>query len=217
MSLSAFLDVRTILFTFYGYEMSYLELVGTVLNLLAVWWATRERVISWPVGIVAVLLFMALFYQIQLYSDFFEQIYYLVTNFYGWYLWGRREPGAAQAALPVARAGARWIGIAAAITAAGTVMEGYFMSRIHVVFPRYFTEPASYPYLDAFTTVLSFVGQIFMAHKKIECWWIWVIVNVLGVGLYFAKGAWLLAALFFVFLLLSFKGYFSWKKELPGR
>ena len=217
MDLASLFSVRTILFSFYGYDMSYLELVGTVFNLWAVWLTANQKTSGWPVGLVAVLLFMVLFYQIQLYSDFFEQIYYFATNVYGWILWSRKNSTDRAPALPITRASHRWIAAAIAITAVGTLLEGSFMARIHQIFPRYFTQPADYPYLDAFTTVLSFVGQIFTAHKKMECWWIWAIVNLLGVWLYFTKGVWLLAILFAIFLGITLKGYLSWRKELGSK
>ena len=69
------LSVQNIAFSVLGYPMSYIEFVGTVLYLWSVWLIARRRVLTWPVGIVSVLLYMALFYQIRLYSDSLEQIY----------------------------------------------------------------------------------------------------------------------------------------------
>ena len=70
------LSVNTVFFTVLGYPMSYIELVGTILYLLSVWLIARRNMLTWPVGIVSVLLYMALFYQIRLYSDALEQVYY---------------------------------------------------------------------------------------------------------------------------------------------
>ncbi|MFZ2359660.1 MAG: nicotinamide mononucleotide transporter family protein [Anaerolineae bacterium] len=58
--------------------MSYVELLGTILYLWSVWLIAHRRVLTWPVGIISVLLYMALFYQIRLYADALEQIYYLI-------------------------------------------------------------------------------------------------------------------------------------------
>lgn len=218
MSLSFLFDVNVTAFSFYGYDMSYLELIGTAFNLWAVWLTTKEKILSWPVGIVAVTLFMVLFYQIQLYSDFIEQIYYFVTCFYGWWLWSKKkESTSLNAAGPMLRVGylTQTALIASlAVVSVGTLGLGYFMGHLHIYFPA--MQPAAYPYIDAFTTVLSFMGQIFTAYKKMECWLVWIVVNVICVWLYFQKGVWLVSMLFFVLLLLAIKGHYSWKKQMQN-
>ena len=67
--------------------MSYLEFFGTILNLASVYLVTRNNVLTWPIGNTAVILFAVLFYKVRLYSDFVEQIYFLITGFYGWWAW----------------------------------------------------------------------------------------------------------------------------------
>jgi hypothetical protein len=87
-----FLSINTIAFTVLGYPMSYIELIGTILYLWSVWLIARKQMLTWPVGIVSVLLYMSLFYQIRLYSDALEQVYYLIASFYGWWWWSQRGP-----------------------------------------------------------------------------------------------------------------------------
>jgi nicotinamide mononucleotide transporter len=65
-------SVNNIAFTILGYPMSYIEFIGTILYLWSVWLIARKQMLTWPVGIVSVLLYMALFYQIRLYSDTLE-------------------------------------------------------------------------------------------------------------------------------------------------
>jgi nicotinamide mononucleotide transporter len=69
------LSVDTVFLTVLGYPLSYIELVGTVLYLASVWLIAKRNVLTWPVGIVSVVLFAILFYQIQLYADTIEQAY----------------------------------------------------------------------------------------------------------------------------------------------
>jgi len=61
-----FLSVNKIAFTLMGYPMSYIEFCGTLLYLWSVWLMVRRRMLTWPVGIISVLLYAALFYQIHL-------------------------------------------------------------------------------------------------------------------------------------------------------
>ena len=85
--LQAFFDVNNTAFTMIGYQISWLELVGTIFNLACVILVARRNILTWPIGIIAVILFGALFWQINLYADVIEQVYYLVTGIVGWYMW----------------------------------------------------------------------------------------------------------------------------------
>ena len=67
--------------------------------LLSRLWFSSEKVLSgqvwrlltWPIGIISVVLFGVLFYQIQLYSDTLEQFYYLGASVYGWWFWEKDQ------------------------------------------------------------------------------------------------------------------------------
>src|SRR5690606_9701283 len=52
-----------------------------------VWLSARAIVWSWPLGIINVVLFFFLFYQVQLYPDMFLQVFFFVTNLVGWWRW----------------------------------------------------------------------------------------------------------------------------------
>jgi nicotinamide mononucleotide transporter len=40
--------------------------------------------------------------------------------------------------------------------------------NIHTILPAIFTEQASFPYLDALTTIMSFTAMWLITHKRIE-------------------------------------------------
>lgn len=215
--MSHLLSIDNVFFTFLGYRMSYLEFFGTVLNILSVWLVVRKNIWTWPVGIVAVILFGILFYQIQLYSDLIEQVYYLVTGFYGWWIWLRyRSRGVAGPVqeLPVSCTSGKVFLVILLAVVFGTLGLGSFMKDVHIYLPDVFSVPASFPYLDAFTTVTSFAAQLLLAHKKVESWFLWIAVDVIGVWLYYVKDVKFVALLYLVFLFLAIRGWRNWTKEL---
>ena len=118
---------------------------------------------------------------------------------------------------PIVRARPRSLATAFALIAIGSLSMGSAMARIHQALPALFPEPASYPYLDAFTTVLSFAATILMAHKNVECWYLWIAVDVIGIGLYFVKGVVFVAALYVAFLVLAIRGLLRWSELLAVR
>lgn len=209
------LNVNTIFFTLWGYPMSYLEFFGTLLNIVCVWLVARKNILTWPVGLIAVALFALLFYQIQLYSDFLEQIYYIGTGLWGWWAWTklRKNNGIANDEVPVRYNTRRQRIITVSIIATGTLLLGYFMSNIHVYFPGAFPEAASYPYMDALTTVMSFVAQILLIYRFVENWMLWIIIDVIAIGLYTIKGIMFVAFLYVILLILATFGLLNWRKE----
>jgi nicotinamide mononucleotide transporter len=207
------LSVNTVFFTVAGYPMSYIEFFGTILNLACVWLASKNKILNWPVGIVAVVLFFLLFYEIRLYSDMFEQAYFFFTGFWGWYVWSRRKRSKdsnRDGKLLVTSGRRLEIALFAATTVLGTIILGGLMARIHLLLPAYFPEPADYPYLDALTTVMSFVATVLMIRRKLECWYLWISVDFIGIWLYWVKGVKFISVEYMVFLALASYGLYKW-------
>ncbi|MBW4512745.1 MAG: nicotinamide riboside transporter PnuC [Scytonematopsis contorta HA4267-MV1] len=191
--------------------MSYVELIGTILNLWSVWLISKQKMLTWPVGIVGSILFLVLFYQIRLYADMLEQIYYVIVNIYGWWRWLTPLQDTGKI-LTTRYSSQQQIIFYVAVTIAGSFAMGALMSRIHLLFPALFAEAASFPYLDSFTTIMSFTAMWLMAQKKIESWYYWIVVNIIGIGLYYAKGVKFISLLYAVFLLMAINGLCSWIK-----
>lgn len=211
-----FFDVNSIAFTILGYPMSYLEFVGTIFYLLSVLLIAWRNMWTWIIGIISVLLFMILFYQIQLYADTIEQVYYLFASAYGWWYWRstkQNQDAKTGEEIKVAYGSQRNILTGLGIIIIGSILMGIFVSRAHELLPFFFTVPADYPYLDALTTVMSFVAMGLMARKQIESWIYWIIVDVIGIGLYFVKDVRFISLLYVVLLLMALNGFWVWHRS----
>ncbi|MFN7728166.1 MAG: nicotinamide mononucleotide transporter [Bdellovibrio sp.] len=55
--------------------------------------------------------------------------------------------------------------------------------------------------------------MILMAHRRIECWIYWVIVNLISIWLYATKGVMLISLLYVLFLVLAIFGWRAWTQE----
>ena len=228
-------SVEWILFTVGEYPLSAIEFVGTILYFASVWMIARKRMLTWPVGIVSVVLFAMIFYQIRLYAVAIEQVYYLVASVYGWIAWRRaRYAGSPQRLLPAAaddeptdadtpaanvpsgfstrRALVGW----AAVTAGATAAFAFAVARFHLWMPTVFPEPAAFPVIDALTTVMSFVAMYLMARRRTECWVYWIAVNVVSVWLYWASGVLFIALQYVVLLGMAAYGMANWLRTERG-
>lgn len=192
--------------------MSYVEFLGTVLYLWSVWLIVKRNILTWIIGIISVLLYMILFYQIRLYSDTLEQVYYLGASVYGWWVW-KNSPKANGQITDVKYSNSKNLILWVIFTAIVSVIFGFLMTRIHLFLPIIFPEAASFPYLDALTTIMSFSAMWLMAQKKIESWVYWIIVDSIGIWLYFVKDVRFISLLYVVLLVMAFNGLRQWHKS----
>jgi nicotinamide mononucleotide transporter len=212
-----YLDVNTILLTIGSYPLSWIELSGTVLYFLSVWLIARKNMLTWPVGIASVILYGVLFYQIRLYSDTIEQLYYLGISIYGWIAW-RKTRGEA----PVVPSGFSTVPVMTAWAGATLVLAagaGQAVARFHLWMPRLFPAAASFPFLDALTTVMSFTAMFLMTRRRTESWIYWIIVDGIGIGLYWVKGVRFISLQYVVLLGMAAYGLVRWLRPAvgPGR
>jgi nicotinamide mononucleotide transporter len=61
--------------------------------------------------------------------------------------------------------------------------------------------------------VASLIAQWLLGRKVLEAWLVWIVVDVVSIGLYVAKRLYPTAALYLVFLLLATQGYVAWKRS----
>ena len=76
-----------------GYDLSWIEAVGTLAGLLCIWLASLEKISNYAFGLINVTLFAIIFFQIQLYASLLLQLFFFAANIYGWYAWSRQSAG----------------------------------------------------------------------------------------------------------------------------
>jgi nicotinamide mononucleotide transporter len=188
----------------YAGAINVLELIGLASGLLAVFWLIRQNILTWPAGIVYVIVSLAIFWKERLYADLLLHIFYLFLNIYGWYYWIYGKKSGEQQ-LSVGTTPAAVLLPLVLLSIVGTLAMGYLMKR--------YTD-AALPYLDSATTVFSFAGMWLTARKKIENWYFWFIVDLLATGIYFYKELYFYALLYLIYIALAVSGYIVWKKDL---
>lgn len=180
--------------------MIWTEIFGFVTGALCVWLAVRQNVWNFSVGIANNVFFFVLFIGTGLYADAWLQVVYLVLGALGWYWWLRG--GHNHTALDV-RPTPRWAWPAAvALVATGTWLIWALLSA-HT--------DSTVPWGDAATTALSLGAQVMLNRKWIGNWILWIIADVLYIGLYAYKGLYLTAGLYLLFLAMCFVGLAQWR------
>lgn len=188
-------------FTVWGVPVSWAELIAFVLALWMVGCNLRVNPLGWPLAIVSSLLYFGLFWQSRLYGDASLQLMFVALAGWGWWQWlrGHDDNGRALVvrALPASLRTRLLVGTLLAWPALGLILDHYTDTDV--------------PYWDAFPTAASLTGQWLLGRKYVENWAVWMLVNVVSVGLLAYKQLWLTAVLYCLFVGLSAWGWRRWR------
>ncbi len=214
----AFFDIESVLFTVWGYPVSFLEFFGWLTGVIAVGLSAKANIWSWPVGIVNVVLSFFLFYQVQLYPDMFLQVFFFVTNLLGWWRWANPRPGEEdkKKELRISYMKPTELALVFGGGLLGTWLMGQSASNLHEWLPSVFSQPSASPYLDSFITVMSIITTFYMIQKKVECWIIWILVDLVATYLYFVRDIKFYSLLYLLFTGIATFALFNWMKEYRG-
>jgi len=202
-----FFDINNIAFKIMNYPVSYTELIGTLFGLISVYFATKSNILTWPTGILNEFFLFILFYKIHLYADMTLQVYFFIVTIYGWYKWNEKNTTSIITNLIKKD---KFLIVFLIIT--GTILTGFLFKNIHLYFPVYFSTPSSYPFIDSFVMITSIIATVLLAKKKIETWYLWIIVDLVSILLYLKKAVYFLSLEYIIFLALAAFGLYKWKK-----
>lgn len=212
-----FFDVNSIFFTIWSYPMSYLEFWCTLTGALAVWLLVKENIWSWAVGIVNVSLAFVMFYQIHLYPDMFLQVFFLITNIIGFWQWKYpKKNNVAVEEFRISKLESSDLLKLAVLSLGFTFLFGLFSKNLNILLPQLFSKPSSFPYLDSFTTIMSIVATFLSIRKKVESWWLWLLIDVISTYMYYTKDIKFYALLYLVLVGMALMGALQWTKTFKS-
>jgi nicotinamide mononucleotide transporter len=190
----------------FGVDVSWAEVLGDVTGLLAVWWAARERVWTWPIGNLNSALFLVLFVDAKLYANAFLQVVFIVLGFYGWWVWVARHGPDLAPAIVRRTSGREWVGLVAAGIPMLVGWSAYLALQTD--------SPA--PFWDSLTLVLSLLATYGQAKKLVESWWLWIAVDLVSVPLYLSRALYPTALLYVVFGALCIVRLRDWTQKMAA-
>ncbi len=185
--------MSTTLFTAWGYDVSVLESLAAVVSFIGVWLGTTGKRITWPWWAASSALYMAFFYQADLFASAASQIVFIIAAFLGWRDWAPTgaKPG------PLTN---RKRALLALVT----------LISIALLTPLLTSLGAAATWQDAILFVGSLIAQILMVYEKIESWVLWLVVDGAATYLYASLGYWFTAVLYFVFTVVAVVGWKRW-------
>lgn len=178
-----------------------IEWIAVTCGILNVTLIIRRSLWNYPFGFAVVTLYFFIFWEYRLFSDALLQVYFFIVQIYGVRNWldGRASDGRVVVApLPVSAFATYLTATAVVWLIVATLMANY-------------TQAAA-PYWDAAVAALSITAQFLLSRRHVQSWYLWIVVDILAIGLFYSRGLQPTAALYVVFLGLAITGLIQWRK-----
>ncbi len=180
------------------------EIIGTLLGLLFLYFEIKQSKWLWPVGLFSSLMYIYVFFISKFYADMGLQFYYVFISIYGWFRWSAVKESTKKE-LPV-------VNLSMNLFIKLLLASLLIYLAISFILVNFTDSPL--PYWDSFTTALSIVATWMLARKILQQWLLWVAVNFVSMCLYFYKELYPTVILFAIYTVLAFYGYYKWKKDM---
>ncbi len=187
--------------------MNWLEVIAVVFGVVAIWLASKGEVVNFAIGLVNCVLYGILFGREGLYSGMILQGIYFAINLYGLYSW--RKPKIEDNELKVMWLTVKERIIIVTIIVTTGVLWGMGMKYGAQLLPENIQEP-QYPLMDAILTTASIMAQILLTRKKIDNWVIWLLVDVIYIGLFLMVEMYWTAGLYLIYTIIAMRAIKEW-------
>ena len=182
-------------------DMSWIESCAVALALAYVLLAVYQHRWCWIAAILSALLYIMIFWQVQLYLEAILQCFYIGMAVYGWFAW---RQSLAISERPITTWPWHYHAGACALVLALTLLLGSMM--------MHWTDAAA-PFIDAATTISALLATWLVAQKILENWLYLIVIYIASVWLYLSRDLSLTAALFIGYVILAAFGYRTWRSQ----
>lgn len=160
---------------------------------------------NYPVGVVTTTLYSILFWQFGLIASSVLNACFALYLAYGWFRW---RPDTITR--PVSNVSLRaFIG--------HLVITGIaYFAFVETAFLVAAETGTEFPFLwnDSLILVLSLLAQLLLDNKRIETWFVWVLVNLIAIYTYFNQELFIVTLQYVFFLANTIYGWYSWRKSM---
>ena len=179
--------------------MSAIEIIAIIISITGVTLTMKTQMWCWFFNFIAFVLYAYIFYEYKLYGETILQFIFIVMNLYGFYHW--RKGKVEEHTIRIEKSNAPTLVMQMVLASIAGLLFGLGL--------HYFTD-ASLPILDAQLAAFSLLATYWTTQKYIATWALWVIVDIIYVGMFLYKSLYLTAGLYAVFIGLAILGWKQW-------
>lgn len=181
--------------------MSVLEIIAVLISVLGVTLTIKRHIACWVVNFIACLLYAYLFFEYQLYGETVLQTLFMGMAIYGFYQWKTTQQDTQAIVIQT--------------LSQNKMLQQLILSMgLGLIFGLSLMQwtQASVPLLDAQLAALSLLATYWTSRKYLTTWLLWIVVDLLYVGMFIYKALFLTAALYVGFVVLAYLGWREWSK-----
>ncbi|MCL2537986.1 MAG: nicotinamide riboside transporter PnuC [Alphaproteobacteria bacterium] len=178
-------------------KLSYLEFGAVMCAITGRMLLKRENPVGLFFGVVASIIFMLYFLQVQLFGQLVLAAVYVILNGASIYSWLRPSADTGKIIRPTFLPRFWQVGIMLTVTIAaviGATMRGTVGA------------------LDYFVMATGIIGMMLLVRKKTDAWVSFTASDIAGLALFWMSGSYLVLATMFVYIYNDIAAFFRWHK-----
>ena len=188
-----------------GNIIQILEIVGTVLGLIYLYYEYRASSSLWIVNIVMSAIYVLIYFSEGIYALGCLSIYNIVAAIYGILVW-KYSKTSEQKELPISSIPKK------VLVNSSLVMVVLSAALIYVLHTISDSGSLLYNTLDGLASAATIISLYWLAKKYKEQWFGWIFVNFISVILYLLTNLYFTAALYTLYIIVAIAGYKQWTK-----
>lgn len=203
---------------------SFLDWLAILTSLLYVWLAAKDNNWCWLFAAISTAVWAwQSFFEYQLVSDGFLQVFYFIMAGVGIWQWRNRKTSSKEqsykadpsllddSALPIRpkHTFSRMTAKEHAYVIGGGLVAG---QCLYLFVSGVFVSAATLP--DAMTTAFSVITTFLLIGRRLENWLYWIAIDAVYVWIYGSTGAILFSLMMLINIGMAIYGYLNWRKEL---
>ena len=188
-----------------GNIIQILEIAGTILGLIYLYYEYRASSSLWIVNIIMSAIYVLIYFSEGIYALGCLSIYNIVAAIYGIFVW-KYSKTSEQKELPISSIPKK------VLVNSSLVMAVLSAALIYILHKISNSGSLLYNTLDGLASAATIISLYWLAKKYKEQWFGWIFVNVISVILYLITNLYFTAALYTLYIIVAIAGYREWTK-----
>lgn len=193
--------------------MNNIEIIAVVFGLLSIWFARKENVWVFPLGIINIILFILINLKAGLYAFAAFNVVNIGFNIFGWYKWTKTDEDRKR--LQISRNSPKQNILTLLLVLLVYFTAAFLLRFVNKTDNAYLSSFVGW--VDALSIAVLTAALVLMSFKKIENWILWMIGDVIAIILYLSKGIYPALVQYGVFMIMAVSGFLTWRKKLLHR
>ena len=188
-----------------GNIIQILEIAGTILGLIYLYYEYRASSSLWIVNIIMSAIYVLIYFSEGIYALGCLSIYNIVAAIYGIFVW-KYSKTSEQKELPISSIPKK------VLVNSSLVMAVLSAALIYILHKISDSGSLLYNTLDGLASAATIISLYWLVKKYKEQWFGWIFVNVISVILYLITNLYFTAALYTLYIIVAIAGYREWTK-----